>query len=764
MRYFSFLFLVLLALTGCKPNTRSFLKNEISIVPKPVSMALNEGSFSFSENTAVFTENELQLPAAAYLSDLFDKAAGFPLKTENTIDKAHVIFTEDASLKPESYTLEVTPKTITVKASDAAGYFYGIQTLRQLLPPAIEGTSNNPQNWLVPSVSISDAPRFSWRGMHMDFSRHFFGIDEVKTFLDYMALYKLNIYHMHLTDDQGWRIEIKKYPLLTEKGAWRTESSHDKACKEKAKTDPSFIIDPKHYHDVEGKRMYGGFFTQEQIKEIIAYAADRQIEVIPEIDMPGHFKAAIDNYLFLSCTNEAGWGKDFSTPACLGKETTYEFTKNILSEIVDLFPSEYIHIGGDEVNIQSWKKCPLCQKTIKDKQLANEHELQSYFNRDIEAFLNSKGKKLIGWDEIVEGGLSDSATMMWWRNWAPKMVEIAAEQGNNMIITPCFEYYFDAQHEVTPFKKVYNYEPIPDDFSAEQAQYILGIQANLWSEMIPNFKRLQYQAFPRLLAMAETAWTPKTQKDFGDFEDRMNLQYNRLDVLGIHYHIPSVKGLKDKVAFLDKTTITLEAPLENMDIYYTTNGDTPTKSSIKYSGPFDVSETTTLKTIAFRGELASEIKSAEIEKQTYFEPLDITPQAGSLKRWEAVNQFTVVDEIKLPENATFESVKNIDFKGFNSKSQVSLVFKGYFYANTDGLFEFTTKSDDGSLLYIGDNLVVNNGGNHSAIEKNGMVALKKGWHPLTIKFHEATGGGQLSVWYQAPNGEKTILKGNVIAE
>ncbi|MCR8668731.1 family 20 glycosylhydrolase [Aestuariibaculum sp. M13] len=764
MPYFVPLLLISLLFSSCELKPKSFSENEISLVPKPVSMTLKHGSFLFSSSTSIYTDNNLQKPAATYLSDLFNKAARFPLKMENSTEKANVVFSEDVSIKPEGYQLVVSSEKIEIKASDAAGYFYGVQTLRQLLPPAIEVANSISQTWLVPGISITDEPRFSWRGMHMDFSRHFFGIDEVKTFLDYMALYKLNTYHMHLTDDQGWRIEIKKYPLLTNKGAWRIESSHDKACKEKAKADPSFTINPNHYHDIEEKRMYGGFFTQDQIKEIIAYAADRQIEVIPEIDMPGHSKAAIDNYLYLSCTNEAGWGKDFSTPACLGKESTYEFTKNILSEIVDLFPSDYIHIGGDEVNIQSWKECPLCKKTIKDKQLENEHELQSYFNREIEAFLNSKGKKLIGWDEIVEGGLSNSATMMWWRNWAPKMIEIAAEQGNDMIITPCFEYYFDAQHEVTPFKKVYNYEPIPEDFSKEQTQYILGIQANLWSEMIPNFKRLQYQAFPRLLAMAETAWTPKEHKNFNDFENRMNLQYNRLDTLNIHYHIPSVKGLKDKVAFLDNTTITLEAPLENMDIYYTTNGDTPTKSSKKYTGPFQISESTTLKTIAFRGKLASDIKSAEIEKQTYLESLAIEPKMGSLKRWAAVNQFTVVDDVELPENATFESVNDIQFKGFNGKSQVSLVFNGYFYANTDGLFEFSTKSDDGSLLYIGNNLVVNNGGNHSAIEKNGMVALKQGWHPLTIKFHEATGGGQLTVWYQSPNGEKNILKGNVIAE
>lgn len=764
MRHFTFIILILLTISSCTEKSKTFTETDISIVPKPSELLLSEGSFSFSKDTKVSIADESQKPAAKYLSDLFENAAGFPLYISEAKDSSNIVFSKDATIKPEAYNLEVSPTQIIVKASDAAGYFYAVQTIRQLLPPSIEIANSKEQNWLVPSISIQDEPRFSWRGMHMDFSRHFFSLDDVKTFLNYMALYKLNTYHMHLTDDQGWRIEIKKYPLLTEKGAWRIESSHDKSCKELAKTDASYTIDPQHYHERYGEKMYGGFFTQEQIKEIIGYAADRQIEVIPEIDMPGHFKAAIDNYPYLSCTGKAGWGDIFSTPACLGKETSYEFTKNILSEIADLFPSEYIHIGGDEVNTQSWEKCPLCQKTIKEHNLKNEHELQSFFNHEIETFLNSKGKRLMGWDEIVEGGLSKDATMMWWRNWAPKMRNITAENGNDMIITPCFEYYFDAGNEVTPFEKVYNYEPVPEEFTENQAKYILGIQANLWSEMIPNFKRLQYQAFPRLLAMAETAWTSKDAKNHGDFQQRMKLQYNRLDALGIRYYIPSVMGLKDKVAFLEKATIELKTPLENMDIYYTTDGSEPSKASTKYTVPLEFSETTTLKTIAYRSDIPSETKSALIEKQTLLEPMGVTPSTGSIKRWVGVKEFTVVDAIELPKNATFNAVNDIEFTGYENKPNVSMVFKGYFMAEEDGLFEFATKSDDGSLLYVGDKLVVDNGGNHSVIKRNGMVALKKGWHPLTIKFHEATGGGSLTAYYKTPNGEEQVLKGHVIGE
>ncbi|RXJ49924.1 family 20 glycosylhydrolase [Gelidibacter gilvus] len=765
MKNLSLLLVLLLMLYSCETvKTRTFTAEEVSIVPKPSEMVIEEGSFTFTEDTKISVENDNQKPAAKYLSDLFENAAGYALSIIDTREDRGVAFLNDDKIASEAYTLEVTPKKITIKASDAAGYFYGVQTLRQLLPPSIEIENSDEDNWVIPSIKIKDNPRFAWRGMHMVFSRHFFSLEEVKIFLNYMALYKLNTYHMHLTDDQGWRIEIKKYPLLTEKGAWRVESSHDIACNELAKTDPSYIIDEQHYHSREGQKMYGGFFTQDDIKEIIAYAAERQIEVIPEIDMPGHFKSAIDNYPYLSCTGEAGWGELFSTPACLGKESTYEFTKNILSEIVELFPSEYIHIGGDEVNIQSWKECPLCQQAIKDNNLKNEHELQSFFNREIEDFLKSKGKRLMGWDEIVEGGLSEDATMMWWRNWAPTMRDIAANNGNDMVLTPCFEYYFDAQHDVTPFEKVYKYEPIPEGFTEDQAKHILGVQANLWSEMIPNFKRLEYMAFPRLLALAETAWTSKDNKNHDDFQKRMLLQYDRLDALDIKYHIPSVTGFKDKVAFLDKAIVELQAPLKEMDIYYTTDGTTPSKDSKKYTGPLEFTETVTLNTIAYRGDIESDTRSALVEKQTYLEPIDVNPNTGSLKRWAGIKQFSVVDDVVLPKNATFTSEKAIAFSDHDGKEHVSMVFKGYFYAEEDGLFEFATKSDDGSLLYLGDIFVVDNGGNHSAMEKNGMVALKKGWHPLTIKYHEATGGGALEVWYTAPNGEKKVLKGDVIAE
>ena len=478
------LLLLVLSVFVFSCSNPSFKEDQISIIPKPNSLKLEKESFKINADTKISASSLDQQKAVRYLINMLETAGGFVLDIQANSDQQAIVFQHIDGLTPEAYQLKVSPKQILISASGEAGYFYAVQSLRQLLPPAIESKGVIAE-WFIPCVEIEDEPRFSWRGMHMDFSRHFFDIDEVKTFLDYMALYKLNTYHMHLTDDEGWRIEIKQLPLLTEKGAWRIESRHDKVCIENAKTDSSFIIDSAKYQIRDGKKMYGGFFTQNQIKEIIKYADDRCITVIPEIDMPGHFKAAIDNYPFLSCKEKAGWGRVFTTPACLGKESTYKFMETILGEIAELFPSKYIHIGGDEVNIKSWKNCDKCQSVIHEKHLKNEHELQSDFNRRIEKFLQSKGKQLMGWDEITEGGLSKDADIMWWRNWAPEALSIAAKNGNNIIITPSSPYYFSAENKISHLKKVYEYEPIPAEFTPVQESLVMGIQANLWADGYP---------------------------------------------------------------------------------------------------------------------------------------------------------------------------------------------------------------------------------------------------------------------------------------
>lgn len=738
------IFLSVFIISCSKP---SFKSDQIALVPKPREFSLNENSFRISAKTKIVTSVENQQKAVKYLKNLFVSAAGFEMQIQDQREGNSIIFQHVDGLPLEAYQLEVNPKEIIISASEEAGYFYAVQSLRQLLPPTIESKLVVNSDWLVPCVSIKDEPRFAWRGMQMDFSRHFFDVDEVKTFLDYMALYKLNTYHMHLTDDQGWRIEIKQLPLLTEKGAWRKESKHDKVCIENAKIDPSYTIDPEKYHLREGKKMYGGFFTQEQIKEIIQYADDRCITVIPEIDMPGHFKSAIDNYPYLSCKGEAGWGEIFTTPACLGKESTYEFVEKILAEVADLFPSEYIHIGGDEVNIQSWKDCPKCQSEIRHNHLKDEHELQSHFNRRIEKFLNSKGKKLMGWDEITEGGLSKDAHVMWWRNWAPNALTTAAESGNKMIITPSFRYYFDYKNEQTSLQNVYDYQPVPSNFTAEQEKLIMGIQANLWAEWIPNFERLQYQTFPRILALSETAWAEKGSKSYDEFNDRVELHIDRMDVMNINYFIPLVEGLNKKIVFVDSTIVSLTVPIKGLDIYYTTDGSVPTSKSNLYKSPIVLKEDCEIIASAFKGNKGSGIVKAKVEKQNFLEPKNVNPTKGKLKRWIRKNHSSAVQKMDLKEFKYSNLVDKIGLGEFKKEEKIFMAFKGYFYAKSDDIYEFFTKSDDGSLLYINNEIVVDNGGHHAPQERSGMIALKKGWHPISVYYQQGTGGSELNVWY-----------------
>jgi hexosaminidase len=752
--------LVVVFFTAC--STRSFSPDEINLIPKPNKLTLNEQSFKISNSTKVKISNKEQQKAVDYLNGLLNKAAGFQLETSANASSNVIAFVENKQLKPESYTLDVTPKQITIAASNGAGWFYGVQSIRQLLPEAIEAKSVAKAEWLVPCVSIEDAPRFGWRGMHMDFSRHFFNIDEVKQFLDYMALYKLNTYHMHLTDDQGWRIEIKKYPLLTEKGAWRVESSHDKVCKDKAKTNETFIIDPSNYHQRDGKKMYGGFFTQEQIREIVKYAGDRYITVVPEIDIPGHFKAAIDNYPYLTCNGKPGWGRTFSIPACLGKETTYDFIKEILSEVADLFPGQYIHIGGDEVNTTDWKTCKKCQAVIRKNKLKNEHELQSFFNRDIEKFLHSKGKRLMGWDEIVEGGLTSDASMMWWRNWAPKMRNKAANNGNDMVISPDFEYYFDFMNEATPLKKVYNYEPVPAEFTPEQEKHIIGIQANLWSEWIPNFKRLQIQTFPRMLALAETAWNKKGDKDFDAFHNRVKKHYKRLDVLDINYYIPPIKGMNQTYAFVDSAVIKLDIELDNAEIYYTLDGTAPTRQSTRYTQPIVAKKSGKLLARAYKNQIAGEVYSAKIDKQDYRKAVAHTPKGKGFNRIVQKGKFKSVEAVSFKKGLKTKVVDKVDMAEYNNTEHIAFEFTGYFKADKKGIYDFSTTSDDGSLLFIGDKLVVDNGGNHAPRKRSGMIALLPGYHPITIRFHQGGGGGEVAATIKVPAGEAQPLNGQMV--
>lgn len=478
---------------------------------------------------------------ASYLNDLLfvTNWRGYPVSIlSEKPDSSFIILAIDEKGEyenEEAYRLSVTERGIQINANTRAGLFYGIQTLRQLFPAEIEHTDPSlvPKNtsWEIRAVKVYDYPRFGYRGMHLDVARHFFPVEFVKKYIDLLALYKFNRFHWHLTEDQGWRIEIKKYPKLTEIGAWR---------------DSTLI---GNYGSGKYDRIrYGGYYTQEEVKEIVAYAADRHITVIPEIELPGHSSAAIASYPELGCFDKkvevaTTWGvfEDIYCP----KEETFKFLENVLDEVIELFPSTYVHIGGDEAPKKQWEESEIAQAVIKREGLKDEHELQSYFVGRIEKYLNSKGRQIIGWDEIMEGGLAPQATVMSWRGESGGIE--AAKMKHNVIMSPNASNYFDHYQSepveepiaiggLTTLKNVYEYEPIPSELTEEEAKYILGAQANVWTEYIHTGAKVEYMAFPRAIALAEVLWSPKEAKNWMDFLTfRLHLNFEHLDILEVNY-------------------------------------------------------------------------------------------------------------------------------------------------------------------------------------------------------------------------------------
>lgn len=512
-----------LVLTGSLAKAQT-----ISIIPKPVSLTPHPGNFTIDKSTNIKFDpsNEDLAQIAKFIQDDLREYYHVDLTANNESPKA-IKLQIDPSLKlgNEGYAMTVNADGIQISAPAPNGVFYGVQTLKQLLPA-------QPVNELsVPFVEIQDQPRFKWRGMMLDVSRHFYPVFYIKKLLDNMALFKLNTFHWHLTDDQGWRIEIKKYPKLTETSSWRNQT----------------VIG--HNTDKYDGAEYGGFYTQDQVREIVKYAADRYITIVPEIEMPGHSSAALAAYPEIGCTGgpyqvATRWGI-FTDVYCAGKESTFQFLEEVLDEVCSLFPSKYIHVGGDECPKDAWKQCPDCQQRIKDEGLKDEHELQSYFIRRIEKYLNSKGRKLIGWDEILEGGIAPEATVMSWRG-VEGGIE-AAKLNHDVVMTPTTNCYFDfyqsknkdseplAQGGYLPLEKVYNYEPIPAELDQQEAKHILGAQANVWTEYISNIPHLEYMIFPRLCALSEVVWSPKDLRNFTDFESRMEATYPLLKFYHINY-------------------------------------------------------------------------------------------------------------------------------------------------------------------------------------------------------------------------------------
>ena len=548
---------------------------QTNIIPKPQQINLLDGKFVVTSRTAILFDDESE-SVAHHIKEFFRLSHNINLSEKTSASTNHIqLFlrnVDNIDNNPEGYHLLIKKNQILIEANNNRGLFYGFQTLKQLTLQ-----TNKKSEVELPAMEIYDYPKFKWRGLNLDCCRHFMSKDFIKRYIDLLALQKMNVLHWHLTEDQGWRIEIKKYPELTQIGAFRK---------------------------YEDGTIYGGFYTQEDIKEIVKYASERFITVVPEIEMPGHSTAAIATYPNLSCTGgpfEVGtlWGiyKDIY---CAGNEETFRFIEDVLSEVIELFPSKYIHIGGDEAPKDRWQNCSKCQLRIKEENLADEHELQSYFIKRVEKFLNSKGREIIGWDEILEGGLAPGATVQSWRG--TKGAIDAAKMNHNVIVSPTSHCYFDYPIETTDVPKVYSFNPIPDELTDEQAKHVLGSEGNMWTEYAPQHL-IDYRLFPRLTALAEVLWTYPVERNYQDFSNRLQSFYNILDEMNVNYNfeIPPVSFSEYFDSNLNRLFITADLKQNGFELFYTTDNTEPTISSSRYENQIGLDKSANLKFAFFRG-------------------------------------------------------------------------------------------------------------------------------------------------------------------
>ena len=675
----------------------------VGVIPRPVSMEVEEGT-----------------------------AWAFPHRMLYRI-------VEDSGIPAEGYTIDATGQVIVVEASTEAGLFYAKQTIAQLR-----------HGCRIPRVKIVDYPRFAWRGWHIDPCRHFMSVEDIKKQIDILAQYKINVMHWHLTDDQGWRIEIKKYPRLTEVGAWRTE--------------------------FDGT-VHGGFYTQDEIRDVVAYAAERFITVVPEIEMPGHAHAAIEAYPELSCTKEkvgdfCTWGSP-DIVLCAGQDYTYEFLEDVIKEVVELFPSEYIHIGGDECQKTKWRHCPVCQARMQseglkaDDEFSAEEKLQSYAIRRMEGILAKYGRKLIGWDEILEGGLSDGAAVMSWRGESGGIK--AAATNHNVVMTPSragmyFDHYQgDAKIEpvtignLNTLEKVYKYDPVPAALANQgKGDYVIGVQCNNWSEYMYDEAKREYMLFPRAFALAEIAWTPLERKDFGDFLERMDAACRRLDDAGVVYHIPMPEqpgGSCDNLEFIDNLSVEFTTT-RPMKMVYTLDGSEPTAESEEYVQPLSFTESAVLKIacVTAYGKLGP-VRTINV---TRHEPRKAgIPDDAGLKARRADGRFPSPADITddtVWKTVSIGEIKDLGtLEKFNKNMPDTLRFyaaeaEGWFKVPETGVYRFSSDTD---RVWIDGELVIDNGSEVKRYSRHDReLALEEGSHNIKVLFIYNVVGGWNSLRYK----------------
>jgi hexosaminidase len=739
---------ILLFLLSLFMPARSIAGNSASgpIIPRPLECDFHTGVFMLDAATVIVispADMMLLKPAAETACSRIRTSTGLPLPVVDKAIPGHsIVCSLDSagwSPGPEGYSFRSDKGGIAIHASTPAGVFYGFQTLIQLLPPAVEDTVlAQGIAWSVPSVTIKDRPRFTWRGMHLDVGRHFFTVGFIKTYIDLLASYKFNTFHWHLTEDQGWRIEIKKYPLLTSVGSKRRETMGD--C-----------------------TPYGGYYTQEEVASVVAYAKERFITIVPEIEMPGHSLAAISAYPEYSCTGGphtvgTEWGV-FNDVYCPGREKTFKFLEDIIGEVTELFPGAFFHIGGDECPKLRWENCYSCRTLMEKEGLKTSEQLQSYFVRRIEKILNAKGKRLVGWDEILEGGLAPNATVMSWRGIDGGIA--AAKSGHDVVMSPTSHCYLDYSPGVEgeaisiggflPLDTVYSYEPVPAVLNGDEARHIIGAQGNLWTEHIPTPQQAEYMVLPRLCAMSEVTWTAPGRKNFSDFTSRMTQHYDRFNARGVDFHIPTPAGFGGTVLCFRDTTVTLVPPVPGSVVYWTADGSDPGPASERYSKPIPVHGDMTIKAMVVLpdGRKSNPVTGSYFRVDKSHNGLAYSVYEGV---WDSLPDFK-----KLTANGSGK-VFSVGLKWFpHRKENFAADLRGMIVIPKEDDYEFFIASDDGSALFLDGKMAIDNDGLHGREEKSAKVHLTPGSHPVEVRFFQKTGGSSLDVSFSGPGIAKQFL-------
>lgn len=739
MKYPITLLIATFTLCSCqlKDLAQESYNQGINLIPAPANLTQGHGVFELNHHTTLSLSADSLHQVASFYADKLRASTGFPLPIVQTVPEQCIRLSIDSSLSQtiEGYRLTVSPEEVHVSASTLHGLFNGMASLMQLLPAEIESPECiRNSKWSIPAVDIQDAPRFGYRGLMLDVARHFISVEGLKKHIDMLATFKINRLHLHLSDYQGWRIEIKKYPKLTEIGSKRI--------------------------DEYGKE-YSGYYTQEEMKEIVQYAKDRFITIIPEIDVPGHSLAAIAAYPELSCTGEQypvmnRWG-GFPVVLCPGKETMFEMMDGIFAELSQIFPSQYFHIGGDECPKEVWKTCPNCQQRIRTEKLfadahhPAEHKLQSYAIKRCEQILHKYGKKMIGWDEILEGGLAPDATVMSWRGERGGIASALME--HPVIMTPTSgamyldHYQGNSQAEpfawggYAPIQKTYAYNPVPDTLAkAGKDKFILGVQANAWSECMYTEDIVEYRVYPRILAVAEVGWTPLDKKNFDDFSRRLNNAAVRMDLHRINYHIPmpeQPEQCRNHIAFTDSVSVAFTTS-RPMKMVYTLDGSEPNLHSKEYTHPLSFTQTTDIKirSVLPSGKM-SPVRMVKVEQQKYIEAESSVPTHSGLKLHFSLSRClyaTEINRITTWKDSILTTIDPIARLRKNKYANVEFyvaVAEGFVYIKEDGIYEFRSNN---TRVWIRDRMAVDNDGKPQVNSKGGYsLALKKGWHPIKVE-------------------------------